>query len=110
MRALPATLRAIALDPRADPERAAGIRVLSWQSQEEFACPRWTSAVHRDGRTVATIAVTSLADCCYVVIMRRGRGGPGRPRYFTTLAAAVAAAETVAVAHALGLRVRPAAV
>lgn len=109
MKALPATLRAIALDPGADPGRAAGVRLLPWRQQEESPFPRLVTTVLRDGRTVASVSVTTLVDCCYVVVLRRGPGKPGKPRHFLTLPAALAAAETIAVAHALGLRARPAA-
>ena len=106
MRALPATLRAILLDPDADPGHAASVLLLPWQREEESPFPRLVTAVVRDGRTVATVSVTRVVECCHVVIMRRGRGGPGRPRHFLTLPAALAAAETIAVGYALGLKPR----
>lgn len=106
MRTLPASLRAILLDPEAAADRAAGVRVLPWESDGESAFPRWRTYAHREGRAVTALVVTTVTENCHVAVVRRGRGRAGRPRHFSTLSAAMAAAETAAVAHALRPRSR----
>ncbi|KTQ97823.1 hypothetical protein NS226_04095 [Aureimonas ureilytica] len=107
-RALPATLRAIVVDPDADPGRAAGIRVLPWQTDPADDRHR-TAEVTRDDVPVALLEVTGTSPGFWTVLLWRDRG---RREYrfgdrsefgwSTSLGTAAAAAEVAGVAFALG--------
>lgn len=108
-RPLPASLRALAIDPDHGGQRAAGVRVLPWEEDPESPFERWTTYAHREGHAVTALTVTGLAPGCWVALVRADRGTVGHPAYHPTRDAAASAAETAAVAHALRRRTRPAA-
>lgn len=106
-RPLPASLRAILLDPRADPDRALGVRVGRWQPGDGLiACH--VAAVTRDGEAVAVAQVAAAGGDWWNAVLWDGASYDqegGRVIAIThchTLRQALAVAESDAVGFALG--------